>query len=248
MLRRYEKINSLATGREMHVLAFGHYGAPIIAFPSGGGQFYDFENNDMIATLAPLIDQGKIKVYCPEGVDNESWLNQGADPHWRAVRHNAYQDFVLNDLVPTIRFDCHSSDIRIATMGCSLGAYHAANFTLKFPHVFHYALCMSGRYDIEDICGQQSNSPEVYFNNPLAYLYNLHGDNLDHVRGNCHIALVCGQGAWEEKCLRDTHRLADLFVEKGISHERDIWGHDVEHHWHWWRKQSLHHIGKTFAG
>ena len=48
MQRRYEKIYSPAVGREMQLLAFGHYGPPVIAFPSGGGQFYDFENNGMV--------------------------------------------------------------------------------------------------------------------------------------------------------------------------------------------------------
>ncbi len=104
---------------------------------------------------------------------------------------------------------------------------------------------MSGRYDVEKISGR-SDSTDVYFNNPVAYVHNLHDSSLEHVRHNTHIALVCGQGAWEDKCLRDTHRLADLFTEKGISHERDIWGHDVEHHWHWWRQQISHHFGKTF--
>jgi esterase/lipase superfamily enzyme len=246
MRRRYEKIYSPAVGRELQVLAFGHYGAPLIAFPSGGGQFYDFENNGMVSTIAHLIGAGKVKLYCPEGLDHESWLNQGADPHWRAVRHNAYQDFIVSNLVPAIRVDCDSPDIRIAVTGASLGAYHAANFALKFPHIFHYALCMSGRYDLEAISGA-SGSPEVYFNNPMAYVANLHGDALAHVRHHTHLALVCGQGAWEEKCLHDTHRLADLLMEKGISHERDIWGHDVEHHWYWWRQQIVHHLGKTFG-
>ena len=247
MLRRYEKIYSPAIGRDMQILAFGHFGAPIIAFPSGGGAFYDFENNEMIAALAPLINDGKIKVYCPEGLDHESWLNHEADPHWRAVRHNAYQEFVVNNLTPAIRFDCHTPDIRIAVTGCSLGAYHAINFALKFPHIFHYALGMSGRYDIEAICGQSSASPEVYFNNPLAYAYHFQDGDLDYVRRHTHLALVCGQGTWEDKCLRDTHRLADLLVEKGLSHERGIWGHDVEHHWYWWRRQIAHHLGKTFG-
>ena len=121
------------------------------------------------------------------------------------------------------------------------------NFALKFPHIFNYALCMSGRYDIEAVCGQQSGSEEVYFNNPPAYVYNFNGDTLEHVRHNTHLALVCGQGAWEDKCLHDTHRLADLLAEKGISHERDIWGHDVEHHWYWWRKQIVHHFRKRFG-
>jgi esterase/lipase superfamily enzyme len=245
MRRRYERIYSPAIGRDMQLLAFGHYGAPLIAFPSGGGQFFDFENNGMVAAVAFLIEEGRIKLYCPEGLDHESWLNKGSDPHWQAVRHNAYQDFIVKDLVPAIRFDCRSEDIRIALTGASLGAYHAANFALKFPHLFHYALCMSGRYDLEGISGQ-SGSPEVYFNNPLAYLANLHGEALAHVAGNTHLALVCGQGAWEEKCLDETHRLADLLAEKGISHERDIWGHDVEHHWYWWRKQIAYHLGKTF--
>ncbi len=246
MHRRYENIYSPAVGRELQVLAFGHYGAPLIAFPSGGGQFYDFENNGMVNAIAHLIEAGKLKVYCPEGIDRESWLNQGSDPHWRGVRHNAYQDFIVSNLVPAIRVDCHSDDIRIAVTGASLGAYHAANFALKFPHIFHYALCLSGRYDLEALSGS-SGSQEVYFNNPMAYVANLHGEALDHVRHNTHLALVCGQGAWEGKCLRDTHRLADLLAEKGISHERDIWGHDVEHHWYWWRRQIVHHLGKTFG-
>ena len=247
MNRRYEKIYSPGMGHEMEVLAFGHYGAPLIAFPSGGGRYFDFENNQMIDVLAPLINDGKIKVYCPPSVDNESWLNAGLDPHWKAMVYNKYQDFVVTNLVDTIRFDCKSLDIKIGLVGCSLGAFHAANFALKFPHLFNYALGMSGRYDLEKIIEAQSGSQDVYFNNPMAYLPNLHGEALEHVRHNTHISLVCGQGAWEEKCLDETHRLANLLDEKGISHERDIWGHDVEHHWHWWRKQIVYHLGKRFG-
>ena len=28
----------------------------------------------------------------------------------------------------------------------------------------------------------------------------------------------------------------------GISHELDVWGHDVSHDWDWWRKQIAHHL------
>ncbi|MFQ5436979.1 MAG: esterase family protein [Anaerolineae bacterium] len=245
MHRRYETIYSPAVGREMPLLAFGHYGTPLIAFPSGGGQFYDFENNGMIDAIAHLIEAGKIKVYCPAGLDNESWLNRGIDPHWRGVRHQAYEDFIVKDLVPAIRMDCGSADIKVGLTGCSLGAYHAANFALKFPHLFHYALCMSGRYDLETICGQTSGWAEVYFNNPVAYVTHMHDEHLDFVRHNTHIALVCGQGAYEDNNLHETHRFADILAAKGISHERDIWGHDVEHHWYWWRKQIAHHLEKA---
>ncbi len=246
MHRRYERIHSLAIGRDMQLLVFGHYGAPLIAFPSGGGQFFDFESNGMIGAVAPWLEAGKVKIYCPEGLDHESWLNHGADPGWRAHRHTKYQDFVVHDLVPFIRRDCQTPDIRIGLTGCSLGAYHAVNFALKFPYWFHYALCMSGRYEISAIAGG-ADGMDLYFNNPLAYVSHLHGEALQLIRDHTHLTLVCGQGAWEDQCLRETHRLADLFVEKGISHERDIWGHDVEHHWYWWRKQIAHHFGKIFG-
>jgi esterase/lipase superfamily enzyme len=230
----------------MQVLAYGNYGAPLIAFPSGGGQFFDFENNGMIDAIAGWIEAGKVKVYCPEGLDHESWLNHGADPGWRAHRHNHYQDFIVSNLVPAIRHDCATPDIKISATGCSLGAYHAANFALKFPEIFHYALCMSGRYEISQVAGG-TDGMDLYFNNPLAYVHHMQGDALEHVRRNTHVILVCGQGAWEGQCLHDTHRLADMFVEKGISHERDIWGHDVEHHWYWWRKQIAHHFSRAFG-
>ncbi len=246
MRRRHEEIYSHTLTRNISVLAFGHFGAPIIAFPSGGGRFFDFENNGMIGAIAPLINNGKIKVYCTDGIDNESWLNSESDPYWRGKSHNAWEAFLMDHLVPAIRTDCGDPTARIGLVGCSIGAFHAANLALKHPETFHYALCMSGRYDLDKIIGYHHDAPEVYFNNPLAYGYGLHGNALDRVR-KTHLALVCGQGAWEEKCLDETHRLADLLRDKGISHERDLWGHDVEHHWHWWRKQIVHHLGKTFA-
>jgi len=244
MLRRYYKAYSPAVGREMQLLAYGHYGSPLIAFPSGGGRFHDFEDNGMIEALAHLIEAGKLKVYCPASLDGESWLNHAIDPHWRAVRHAAYQDYILKDLVPLINQDCRANDLGIGLTGCSLGGYHAANFALKFSHLFPYALCLSGRYDLEAITGT-STSQEVYFNNPLAYLYHLAGESLTWVRRHAHLTLVCGQGAWEDKCLAETRRLATLLRHKEISHQCDIWGHDVEHHWYWWRRQLSYHLERA---
>ena len=248
MIRRYETIYSPALGRQMSVLAFGHYGAPVIAFPSGGGTFYDFENNGMVEELRPLIERGKIKLYCPDGIDNDSWLANGVDLYWREINHNKYQDFIISNLVEAIRFDCQSSDIKIGLTGCSIGAYHAVNFTLKYPHLFDYALGLSGRYDLESILGFSTASTEVYFNNPMAYLSNIHGEQLGRLQREIMVVLVCGQGAWEDKCLHDTGRLTDLMGTKGIPNYQDVWGYDVEHHWYWWRKQISHHFGVRYGG
>ncbi|MEZ4632178.1 MAG: alpha/beta hydrolase-fold protein [Deinococcales bacterium] len=242
MQRHYHKIYSPALGKDMEMLVFGHYGKPMIAFPSGGGRYFDFESNGMVESVAHLMEEGKLKLYCIDGIDHESWLKNDIDPHWRAVRHNAYQDYVVKDIVPFIYQDCQGNR-PIGLAGCSLGAYHVANFALKFPELFPYGIAMSGRYDLEAL-GIRSDSQEVYFNNPVAYVANLQGDTLEHLKRSAYLILVCGQGAYEDKCLAETHRLADLLSIKGIRHERDIWGHDVEHHWYWWAKQFPHHLSK----
>ena len=246
MLRRYEKWYSPAIGREVELLAYGHFGAPVIAFPSGGGRFYDFESNGMVEVLAPLIEAGKIKLYCPDGIDHESWLNRSADPHWKAVRHNDYQHYVIESLVPAIRHDCQSQHITLALTGCSFGAYHSANFALKYPHLFSYALCLSGIYDMYRVAGQ-TDSADFYYNAPLAYVGGLAGEPLSQIRQQTHITLVCGQGAWENNNKVETRRLGALLAQKGISHELDMWGEDVEHHWYWWKKQIVHHFGRRFG-
>ncbi len=246
MKRRHDLLGSAAMGRPMHVWSFGHWGMPILVFPSAAGFAHEWDHHGMVAALAPLIDGGKIKLYCPESNVSESWTDKHTHPAVRAQRHMAYEAFILSELVPGIRHDCRSPDIPIATAGTSLGAYYAANFALKQPETFRWALCMSGRYEITGFTGGFQN-PDVYFNNPLAYVSNLEGEHLARVRSNTHLTLVCGQGPWEEGCIQETHALADVLAAKGIPHERDIWGHDVSHEWVWWRRQAVHHLGRRYG-
>jgi esterase/lipase superfamily enzyme len=238
---------SEAMGRRIHVWCYGHFGAPIVVFPSAAGFAHEWEAHGVVEALAPLIDSGRIKLYCVESNVSEAWTDKEADPEWRIGRHQAYERFVLRDLVPFIYRDCHAENIPIAATGCSLGGFYAANFALKYPEAFRYALCMSGRYDATHFTNGFNNL-EVYFSNPLAYVPNLEGEALKRVQQNTHLALVCGQGKWEEGCIEETRLLASLLGRQDIPHEQDIWGHDVSHDWEWWIRQARLHFGRRFGG
>ncbi len=246
MKRRHEMIESPDMGRKMHVWCFGHYGAPVLVFPSAAGFAHEWDRQGMTEALAPLIDGGHIKLYCPESNVSEAWTRRDSDPAWRLSRHRAYERFILNTMLPWIRQDCHAPQIKVATTGASLGAFYAANFALKFSEAFHYGLCLSGRYNMAHFT-DGAGGPDLYFNNPLAYVGNLQGDHLERVRAQTHLTLVCGQGPWEEGCIEETHALADLLAAKNIPHDRDIWGFDVSHDWPWWRKQAYYHLRRTFG-
>lgn len=245
MKRQHVMIDSPSMGRKMHIWTYGHWGAPVLVFPTAAGFAHEWERQGMVETLAPLIYGGKLKLYCPESNVSEAWTRRDSDPEWRMGRHKAYEEFIVSTLVPAIRADCNSPQIKIGTTGASLGAFYAANVALKYPETFHYALCMSGRYDMSHFADGY-NSVDLYFNNPLAYVGRLSGEALERIRRHTHLTLVCGQGMWEEGCIEETQALANLLEAKEISHHRDIWGHDVSHDWIWWKRQALYHLSQTF--
>jgi esterase/lipase superfamily enzyme len=247
MLQAHERIPSRVMGRPMHLWRYGHFGKPLLVFPTAAGAAHEWSAHSMVETLGDLVESGRLKLYCTESNVAEAWTRKEVPAEQRIRRHQAFEAYVLEELVPWIQADCRTPGIRLGVAGCSLGAFYAANFALKQPQVFSYALCMSGRYEMRNFTGGVSNG-DIYFNNPLAYAPNLEGGALDHVRRHAHLTLVCGQGAWEEGCIEETQALADVLAAKGISHWRDIWGHDVAHQWPWWKRQARYHLVRWAQG
>lgn len=224
-----------------HVVAYGHYGRPLIAFPSENGEVWDWEANGMVDAIAPHLDGGRVKLYCVPSFDRESWTRSDLSLEQRAQRHGHYEWWMLARLVPFVQADSHTHEALLA--GCSFGAYHAANFCLKRADLFPAAICMSGVYDVS-VQGGGERGDAAYFNNPVDYVANADGDHLDWLRRQASLLLVCGQGQWEDTtgALDSTRRFGWLLAEKGIRHEVDLWGHDVPHDWPSWRRQIAHHL------
>jgi esterase/lipase superfamily enzyme len=225
------------------VIRHGHYGRPLLFFPTEQGNATDFYQNGLCGAISGLLDAGRVKAYCIDSFDGASWSDQSVPLEERARRHGQYESWVLGEVVPWIYDDC-GGPLDIMTFGCSLGAFHAANFALKHADIFPLALCFSGNYDSSSWNGWGERGSEAYFNNPVDYVPNLQGEHLDWLRQRISLLLVCGQGQWEDTTgsLDSTRRFAALLADKGIKHELDLWGHDVPHDWPSWRAQLAHHL------
>ena len=70
-------------------VAYGHWGRPLLVFPSELGKRWDWEGTGMIAALAPLVGAGRVKVYCVDGADDWSWRADDVPLEERARRHAA---------------------------------------------------------------------------------------------------------------------------------------------------------------
>src|SRR5215218_10242016 len=218
------------------VIAHGHYGRPLIAFPSENGEASDWEDRGMVHALRHLLEEGRLKLYCLPSFDRESWTRDDLPLEERARRHGHYEWWLLTHLMPFVQHDSHTTDAIVA--GCSFGAYHAANFCLKRADLFPLAICMSGVYDVA-VQGGGERGEAVYFNNPMDYIANTNGDHLEWLRSRASLLLVCGQGQWEDTtgALDSTTRFAALVRDKGIPCELALWGHEWSHDWPSWRAQ-----------
>ena len=227
-----------------HVHSYGHWGRPVLGFPAEAGSAGDFEANGMVSALSPLLDAGRIKLYCVDSDDASTWSNQSLPLEERARRHDGYERWIVHGVVPYIAAD--SGGRRdILTIGTSLGAFHAVNVALRRADLFGVGIGLSGNYDPSRWNGWGERGDSSYFHNPVEYVTNLGGDHLDWLRGRLHLVLVVGQGAFEEQPTRaqsGSRHLAHLLAAKQISHELDVWGHDVPHDWSSWQRQAAHHL------
>lgn len=241
-----DRVDSPELGRPIHTWRYGHYGPPVLVFPSASGMAHEWQKEGMIEALAPLLRAGRLKLYCVESNVSEAWTRKENPIGWRMDRHARYERWVLDRMVPFIRQDCRWHDAPIVSVGASLGGTYAVNFALKHPEVFRHGIGLSGRYLTTEVAGRHA-SPDLYFNNPLAYMSNISGDALERVRRNTRLTIVCGRGKWEEGCIEETIALGALCDRIGVACDTDIWGTESYHDWPWWRRQLVHHFGRIFG-
>jgi esterase/lipase superfamily enzyme len=219
-------------------------GQPIVAFPSMNGRVWDWEGWGMVDALAPFIESGQITLYCADSIDWQSWTNGGVAVEERAHRHQAYDKYLVEELLPVMRGETGRE--AVWATGCSMGAFHAANLFFRHPDVVDGVIAISGIYKPSRFLGEFSDDA-VYFNSPLYYLPNMADPwYLERYR-RARLVFVVGQGRWEEDMIADTQALESVLAEKGVPATFDYWGHDADHDWPWWRKMLPHHLGRLLT-
>lgn len=234
MLVNIEKhyLYSNALGGMMPVAVYGHWGVPLLFFPTASADFEELERFGMISAIASHIDAGRIKVYSINSINSQSWLNKSISPGERAWRQELYNRYVFDEVVPFIYNNCGGQKLPLATAGASFGAYHAANTLFRAPSVFRWCICMSGIYDISQFLDGYFDDT-CYFNNPVSYMSNMHDQAIREELSRCRINIICGQGAWER--VHYSTQIHEVLDNAGIGHNFELWGHDVSHDWPWWK-------------
>jgi len=234
MNREYYKWYSPHLSKEMELLVFGHAGTPVLFFPTRTARFFDYENWKVIDAIADKIDNGWLQVYCVDSVDAESFYCSCSHPSERILRHNQYESYIVNEVIPLIWYKNPNRYI-IAT-GCSLGAYHAVNISFRHPHLFGKTVGMSGRYDLT-IQSENFNDlfdgyedENIYFHMPTRYIPNLTDETiLDQIR-KLDIVLAIGK---EDPFYPNNEFLHEVLLAKEINNTLHLWEGEAHRPRYW---------------
>jgi esterase/lipase superfamily enzyme len=243
MKREYHRWHSPRLGIELGVAVFGHWGSPLIGFPTSAGDEWELEGQSMIGALADFIDGGKVKFYCVNTVNGYGFYNKAAHPFHRSYVQAMFDSYLREEVVPFIYDNCQTRGIAISTMGASFGAYHAANSLFKHPDVIKRCFAMSGVYDVKNFMDGMYDD-NFYFNNPVDYLANLNDPWLLGQLATCDIHITTGTGPWENS--GPSYRLSEILAGKGIHHHLDNWGPQGGHDWPYWKHQMREYISRLF--
>ncbi|MEM1144158.1 MAG: alpha/beta hydrolase-fold protein [Pseudomonadota bacterium] len=218
--------------QEVTLVRWGHFGTPVLLFPTAGGDAEEIERFKMIYALKPLLDAGRIKVYSTDSIAGRTWITGEHSGEYCSRVQNLFDALVYQEIVPAIRGDCQTPDIELVTAGASIGAFNAVASLCRHPDAFRLAIAMSGTYDLSKYLEGRFNE-DFYFSSPLHYLPGLEGLGLDALRARF-VLLASGEGRYED--IGESWRLANLLGSKGIPNRVDPWGADYDHDWVTWRE------------
>ncbi len=214
------------------VVRWGHYGTPVLLFPTAGGDYEEVERFQLVGAVAGLIDAGRVKIYSVDSVAGRHWVQGRESAEYCSRVQNQFDAYVYHEVVPLIRSDCRSPGLEIVAAGASIGAFNAAASVCRHPDAFRLAIAMSGTFDLSKYLDGRMNL-DFYYSSPLHYLPSLaEGPQLARLRERL-ILLPTGEGKWED--VGESWRLAGVLGAKGIPNRVDLWGREWDHDWGTWR-------------
>ena len=243
--KRVDGWRSANLGLEMPIVQYGHAGHPLLLFPTAAADFLENERFWLVKAVEPQIFAGKVRVFSIDSINKYAWMDKNVPVPEQARRQALYAKYVEDEVAPFIRWVVGDDQARIATSGASFGAFHAANTLFRRPDLFDATIAMSGFYDLAPDYFHGYSDDNCFYNNPAWYLPGLGGRELDLLRHSSSINILTGQGAYEAPDA--SRQISRILAEKQIPHTLDVWGHDVNHDWPWWRKMLPYFLDRLAA-
>jgi esterase/lipase superfamily enzyme len=241
MNRILDSWQSSALSEDMPIACYGDAGPALLMFPSAAADYLEYERFYLIDSIKDQIEAGKVRCFSINSINSQSWLNDQIEPRQKAIRHQQFNTYITEEVVPYIKNTIAEESPAIYTFGVSFGALHAMNTLLRKPEIFAGTISMSGVYDLKSYTKGYFDE-DVYFNSPVDYIPNLTDEHtLDEMRKK-KITIYTGSGEYEDPS--QSWKIAEVLGKKQIPNWVECWDHSWRHDWPTWREMLPQAVNK----
>jgi esterase/lipase superfamily enzyme len=214
------------------VARWGHWGTPVLVFPTAGGDAEEVERNLLVEACGDLIESGRVKLYSCDSVAGRVMVARTGPPAYRMWLLNQFHECIRREVVPAIHADLGGEPQPVVATGASIGAFNALAVLCRYPDAFRAAIGLSGTYRIERFF-DGGFTDDLYVSSPVHFLPGLEGPHL-HALCQRFAVLASGQGAWED--IGESWYAGAVLGAKGVPNRVDPWGPEWPHEWPTWRR------------
>src|SRR5436190_8574320 len=86
--------------QEMPLVAYGHYGPPVLMLPTAAADFLEYERFNLIDSVKPWLEGGKAKAYSVNSVNKQALLNERASAQEKVAWLNRYDGYITEEVLP----------------------------------------------------------------------------------------------------------------------------------------------------
>ena len=235
----YERWYSPRIEQDIGLVRYGHYGRPVLLFPTAGGDAHEAERQGLIEACSGLLTDGRIKIYSCDSTAGQALLHKRGSVAYRMWLFNQLQECVRREVVPAIHADSGAGQ-SIVVAGSSIGAYNSVGVLARYPDVFGVAVCMSGTYDIGRFLEHQS-SEDLYLASAVQFLAGLDGPQLEVLRQRFAV-IATGSGDYED--VPASWSIGQALGAKGVPNRVDVWGPEWAHDWPTWHRMLPQYLAE----
>ena len=228
-------------GHDMGVAVFGHWGPPLLAFPTSHGDEWELQRHGMVDALAEFIDGGRVKLFCVGSNNHESFLNSSAHPFHRSWRQRMFDEYIREEVFPFIYTSCQTESIRDRDDGRVARGLSRREHTLPVSTPRQAVLRALRRLRLEGFMDGLYDD-NFYFHNPVDYLANLDDPWLERAARQLRDPPRHRIGTVGREPLLYT--LSGILAQKGIRHYLDDWGPRGGHDWPYWKDQMREYLSR----
>ncbi len=231
---------------EVSIAAWGRRGTPILLFPTAGGDSREVERFGLLGALEPWIEREEILVISCDSVPGRALLERDLSAEDLGRLLYRFDVFVYHELVPWIRSLPGLRGEGIIAVGASLGAFYSLVSVCRHPDAFHWAIGLSGKYDLEDYLEGGEPPLDFHYASPLHFLPFLEDSNHLALLRQRFVHLVCGTGRAERPGY--AFRVATTLGRKGVPNFVEVRGRSWRHDWASWREALPHCVERAVNG